>query len=312
MSERQRILITGASGFVGSHIALGAAREGFEVIGVNHTQSLGSELTGHGVTEYKCDLRDERQVDRVISDVEPRAIVHAAALARSEQCESEPEGAKLSNIDSTRFIIAAAKRLHLQPLLLYVSTDLVFDGAPSTTAPFSESDSPLPVSQYARTKHAAEDLVLKNYPNGYILRSALVYGREIGGRQGFLEWLHDGLKRGEPVKLFVDEWRTPVLAEDISAGVCALLKGWGRTQAPPSRVVHMAGPDRLSRYEFGLEFARAYGYEEQLLEGVSQKALETVAPRAPDVSLRSQYFSEILGRLPTDVKKGLQKMRGLD
>jgi len=78
--------------------------------------------------------------------------------------------------------------------------------------------------------------------------------------------------------LFNDEYRSVCGAKSISQGILQLLE-------KTSGVVHLAGKERLSRYDFGLKAISAFGLDPALANAISQKEMKSAAPRPPDVSL---------------------------
>src|SRR5262249_37036036 len=148
---------------------------------------------------------------------------------------------------------------------------------------FNETDPPAPRSHYATTKRATEEHVLSSLSSGTILRLALVYGRRVGDREGFLGWIREGLVKRRPVSLFSDEWRTPVFADDIPRAITTLLHANIPAGAPSVRIFHLGGPERISRFEFGMRYATALGYDHTLLRKVNIAEMPAIPPRAPDV-----------------------------
>src|SRR5207302_4863142 len=100
--------------------------------------------------------------------------------------------------------------------LLFVSTDLVFDGE---HAPYREGDRPAPLSVYGRSKAAAEAAV-RAVPRGVVARVSLLFGPTVVGRPSFFDDQVAALRGRRPLTLFEDEWRTPL---DYSTAARALL-----------------------------------------------------------------------------------------
>ena len=92
-----------------------------------------------------CDLGDARRAAEVIGAIRPDAVIHTQALSDVDRCEREPEAARAQNVDATAHLIRALKRAggtsgrgRRQALVVYVSTDYVFDGTKG--APYIEED----------------------------------------------------------------------------------------------------------------------------------------------------------------------------
>jgi len=135
--EIVKLLITGASGQLGTDLVLSAKKSGHEVIATGHAD---------------LDITDKSLVGRVIDEAKVDAIIHAAAWTAVDACESDPQKAMAVNRDGTANIVAAARESGAR--VIYISTDYVFDGTKPT--PYIESDLPNPQSVYGASKLAGE------------------------------------------------------------------------------------------------------------------------------------------------------------
>jgi len=128
----------------------------------------GGQL-GHALAEVfpeaDARTRDELDVTRPL-DVEPPpdVVLHAAAWTDVDGAEADPEGAAAVNVAGTRNVVG------LGAPVLYFSSDYVFDG--SKGEPYLESDVPMPVSVYGRTKLDGE----REVESGWIVRSSWLFG----------------------------------------------------------------------------------------------------------------------------------------
>lgn len=316
-----RIIVTGATGFIGGHTALELSRSGYDVIAVGGRRPHPQEFVGSTAECVSCDLTDAAAVGELISRFSPDFLIHTAALARTADCERDPVLAEISNTEATANIARSLRDQASSALLIYLSTDLVFDGyLECTPGGFIESDEPRPKSVYSRTKLSGEAAVFKYFENSIVARSCIVYGTPIGGRAGFLNWLVGQFKKGESVDLFADEIRTPVAIWDLTRLIRALVENpkamfdQGRIE-PANRILHVAGKDSCSRYDFGIELAKRFGIDTGLIQKVSQGTASTgqdqpLRPR--DVSLSIARASTLLGYVPDDYRTGISKLRADD
>ena len=223
-----------------------------------------------------AELTDEAALARLLEAVRPDAVVHAAVLGRTDLCEERPDEAERVNA----VLPGALGRLcHTRGLrLVALSTDLVFGGAKA----FVREDDPTgPLSVYGRTKLAGERAVLAACPAAAVARVALVLGRGHGARGTSTEAVAWALRAGRPLRLFTDEYRTPVDPESVADAVARILERGGAGR------FHLGGPERLSRHELGLRVARAFGLPEATVEATRQSEYAGPDRRAPDVSLDS-------------------------
>jgi len=142
--------------------------------------------------------------------------------------------------------------------VVYFSTDYVFDGA---AGPYAEGARPAPLNHYGRSKLEGERRVAASGARFAILRSCLVYGMDPGGSNFFMRVV-ERFRRGEPQPAFLDQFLTPTWAEDLGRAAITL------AEERREGVHHVAGPRLLSRVDYCLELARAYGFSQDLVRPV--------------------------------------------
>lgn len=278
----QRLLVTGACGFLGRTVLFVAAKD-FELHGtVYNTRDavVGAEL-------HRLDLSSRSQVDALFSRLAPHGVIHTAALSSPEACQRDQEASYRANVSATVNVARACARHHVA--LLHVSTDLVFAGL---DAPYAEDDPPDPVSVYGRHKAMAEQEALDAMPEALVVRLPLLFGPAYGTRTGFLAPLAKALTEGVQVRLFTDEYRTPAYSLDTARFMVRML---GRAQG----LLHLGGPRRISRFDFGHLVAKSLGVAHPNIVPSLQREARLAAPRPPDVSLDGSRARR-LGFAPAD------------
>lgn len=275
-------LITGAGGQLGSVLLRKLTRDGEAAMG---TISTGGPAPIVGRAE-RIDLTDFEALGRFVRTVNPRFIVHAAAVTSVDAAWQAPEGARRINVGVTAELGELSREIGCR--LVFLSTDLVFDGA---GAPYVETDTVSPLSVYGRTKAEAERAVL-GVPNSLVLRPALMYGISAVDRPTTFRNQLEALRTGQPLRLFEDEYRTPLWLED-AAKACIETARAGLTG-----VLHIAGPERLSRLEMGRLMARSLGVRGDGIVATRQGDMQTPEPRPPDVSLDCGLYGRHFGHPP--------------
>ena len=304
---KSAILITGASGQLGWRLCRFFCEAGYAVHGVFHTRRPPLP----GVRLIQCDLADQSRRDAL--DLHGyRAVIHAAAIGHPDICEKAPDLARRTNVEATAFL---AERLPVDCRLIFISTDLVFDGLKGC---YIESDPPAAINKYAATKIEAEEAV-KTRAGSVIVRMALLYGPPAAFPGGFTAWMRGRLEAGQEVPLYTDQFRTPVYAGDVAQALRLLIE-----KEPRSSVYHVGGAERVSRWEFGQKYVQVFGYDPRLLRPTkSQTAGEPDAgkpgpgepvagkpvARGQDCSLDSGRFAREFGFRPGSVLDGLQRMK---
>jgi dTDP-4-dehydrorhamnose reductase len=268
---RPKLLITGASGFLGQPLCALAVRK-WSVTGIYHLHPMDIP----GVAAIRADLTDDAQVKGVLAAVNPRAVIHAAAVAQPLACEQHPRSSGVVNVHVPELLAVLCAERKIQ--FLFVSTDLVFDGR---QAPYDESCSSSPLCVYGRQKIQAEAAVIAGYADALVCRLPLMFGAVGHPRRNFTCQMLTAMHHGRPVKLFTDEFRTPV---DFTSAARGLLHVLGRARG----VLHLGGRTRLSRYAMGILLAAQLGVAQSLLEPVSIESLPLGVARSLDCSLDSR------------------------
>jgi len=249
------LLITGSSGYLGGELARRAP------------DATGTYLTAERPGAVRLDVRDADAVARLVAEVRPAAVIHTA------YSEAGDDDARQVNVDGARNVARAAADAGAR--LVHVSTDLVFDG--TLGRPYTEDDEARPIMEYGRQKLAGEEVVREALPSALVVRTSLIYG---GGEPSRHERVVlDAADGATAARFFSDELRSPVQVGDLAAALLAL------AASDASGLLHVAGADGVSRYEFARLVASAAGRDPDALE--SALASEHPDPRPIDCRLDS-------------------------
>jgi dTDP-4-dehydrorhamnose reductase len=289
-----RVLVTGAGGLLGGRLAALLHERGLEVLAAHRLS-----MPPPGPRPVLVELTDTKALARMLDVSRPDAVVHAAAMGRSNRCEERPDEAELVNARLPGALARECRERRLR--LVALSTDLVFGG---DRAFVREDDPPGPLGVYGRTKLAGEEAVLSSCPGAAVVRVALVLGRGHGARATSTESVARALRAGQTVRLFTDEHRTPVDPESVADAVARLL------ECPAAGRFHLGGPERISRHELGLRVARELRLPEAGI--VAGRQADHTGPdrRAADVSLDSGRARRELGWQPRPIDEAIRESRG--
>jgi dTDP-4-dehydrorhamnose reductase len=206
-----RILVTGGSGELGREIRRVARHE--VVAGYNSVPVDGG---------VRVDVRRRGEVEAVVRDVRPDAIIHTAYL----------QSDWVTTADGAANVATAARGIRL----VHVSSDALFSGKDS---PYGEEAVPDPITPYGAAKAAAETAVKAIDPSAVIARTSLIVG---GGR---IERRVRALVEGGPGALYTDNIRCPIHVTDLANALLELL------ESAHSGIAHVGGADAVSRHELG-------------------------------------------------------------
>ena len=292
--RRPRLLVTGASGLLGLNFAVQAAGR-YAVTGVVHH----NELAGVPFEAIQVDLAQPHAAADLLERTRPEVVVHCAALANLEACESQPELAWQMNAAAPAELAAAAAQAGIK--LVHISTDAVFDGQRGN---YSEEDLPNPLGIYARSKLAGEQAVAQANPQAIIARVNF-YGWSLNGTRSLAEFFYRNLSAGKNVNGFTDVHFCPLL---VNALVDLLLK---MIEKDLSGLYHVVSAESLSKYEFGCRIARLFNLDETLITPISWRAGGLQAQRSPDLTMRTAKLAGALGQNLPDQQAGLARFHEL-
>ncbi|QIZ70290.1 SDR family oxidoreductase [Oxynema aestuarii] len=287
----KRLLLTGASGFLGWNLAQVTTKT-WEVFGTYFCHSPSVK----GIESFQIDLRDFQAVKDLFNTVRPEAVIHTAASSQPNFCELHPKESHEINVSATCNLAGLCADRGIP--FVFTSTDLVFNGL---NPPYRELDPVCPVSMYGEQKVMAELGVLERYPEAVVCRMPLMFGEAGPTATSFLQPMLAKLRSGERLRLFVDEFRTPVSGKTAALGLLlALEKGRG--------LLHLGGRESLSRYEFFELAIDVFELNDAAIAPCFQKDVKMAAPRPPDVSLDSSKAVALGYQRPT-IREELEQLR---
>jgi len=263
---KPRIWITGAGGLIGNYLVQIAPKQ-------------APEYEARGLTRGMLDLTDFAAVARAFQAEKPAGVIHCAALSRTPECQSHPESARKINVDATRVLAELAGDIPF----LFFSTDLVFNGE---LGRYDETAAVNPIMVYGETKVSAEEIVLRN-PAHTVVRTSLNAGISPTRDHAINEQLLLAWQAGKTLRLYDDEFRSPIAAEVTARATWELFK----LKLPG--VFHIAGRERLSRWQIGRTLLAAHPEFAGQLEAGSRKE-NTGTPRPPDTSLNCEKIQKLL------------------
>lgn len=265
-SSGQRVWITGVGGLIGNALAKAASV-------VVPTWDI------HGTTGSQVNLLDTLAVEAAFHVIRPDIILHCAAMTNTPRCDREPALARKMNVEVTRHLAQLGASLRF----VFLSTDLVFDGS---RGHYDETDSINPLTVYAETKAEAERFVLAT-PTHTVIRTSLNGGTSPTGDRGFNETMRRTWESGGMLMLFDDEFRCPISADVTARAVWELL-----SHDRPG-LYHIAGSERLSRWQIGQALARRWTHLTPRLQPISRLTYSG-PPRPGDTSLNCAKVQRLL------------------
>ena len=211
------------------------------------------------------DIADRKAGEAVVARERPDALVNCAAVTDVDGCEDKRELAEKVNSRGAAIIADICSEHGIK--LVHISTDYVFDGTKGL--PYTEEDTPNPVSFYGKTKLWGEEQVLAKAPSSLIIRSQWLYGE--GGRHFISKVIEIARERGS-IEVVDDQRGSPTYAKDIAEPLSILI------EKGESGIYHICNDGSCTWYELAQEVFLALGMDIQVT-AVSSQALNRKAAR---------------------------------
>lgn len=289
-----KLLVTGANGFLGFYLCELLLQKGYEVMATGRGPC---RLPFNAMNFSYCsmDLTDENEIRTVVSTYCPDYIIHAAAIGKPDECELNPSLASAINTMGTAFLLKVSGEMGAG--VCYVSTDFVFDGVAGN---YQENSIRKPVNHYGQTKLEAELLIEQFSGNWSIIRTVLVYGKPMSGRDNLLTIVKDKLLKGETYQVVDDQIRTPTYVGDVADGILRII------EQNQQGVFHLSGEDVLTPYDMAIGAANYLQLDASLLIKTSSSNFIQAAKRPLITGLDISKAKQVLGFSPVDFETGLQ------
>lgn len=228
-----KVLVTGVKGQLGYDV-------------VRELQKRGHEAVGVDIDEM--DITDAAAVERVMTEVQPDAVIHCGAYTAVDRAEEDIEICRRVNVDGTENIAKICKKLDCK--MLYLSTDYIFSG--DGERPWEPDDEASPLNAYGQSKYDGE-LALKKYVEKYfIVRISWVFG--INGNNFIKTMLRLGRENGA-VKVVDDQIGSPTYTYDLARLLVDMI------ESDRYGAYHATNEGICSWYEFAKEIFRAAGMD---------------------------------------------------
>lgn len=278
-----KILITGASGFVGTKFYDLLKKEGHDVYGTYFQHQKDNLI--------KIDAEKSHQFWNVIREIRPNIVIHTAGIARTDVCEKDPESAFRINVLGTRDVARACRVFNSK--MVFLSTSHVFSGSNKMYKETDETKHSF--DYYGETKRIAEHLVKEELPDkSIIIRSELLLGYNPEGSSHLVEQAING-----DLKLKYNKLRQPLILEDLLSGVQNLVENnrYG--------IFHIAGRETISYKDLLERMGEMAGTKLKLASEYDQTLHESVlldTSKATALGIRSRNLDEIFSTLEGQLK----------
>ncbi|KDR80310.1 hypothetical protein GALMADRAFT_242662 [Galerina marginata CBS 339.88] len=275
-----KVVVTGASGVLGSAVFSAFKNAGFDVIGLANSRP--------GDSYKKLDLTAQDEVDAFFTNLKPDWVIHCAAERRPDIAEKDPMAAQRLNAEVPRHLASLSKTLRFK--LVYISTDYVFDG---TSPPYTPSSLTNPIQLYGKSKRDGEIAILGiDGARVIVLRVPVLYGPAPKNSDSAINVLLDVVQdqSGKTYKMDHYATRFPTNVLDI-ADFLVRLAGL-KNPIPP--ILHYSSDEPFTKYEICLTFAKILGLpHKHIIPDADPPTGEAVTTRPRDCHLYTKETEDL-------------------
>ncbi len=228
----QSILVTGASGFVGSRF-VSAMRERFALFTPSHAA---------------FDITSPENIARYMEENRPDVVLHLAALSNTGYCEEHPEESFRVNVEGVTNLAAAAARYGSK--FVFFSSDQIYNGN-AERGLLSEDIATAPENHYGRHKKQAEEEALQHCPDTVALRATWMYDTPREGmptHANFVVNIQRAIAEKASLHFATREFRGITWTEEVIANL-------PHTFALPGGIYNFGAENTLNTYETALAYA---------------------------------------------------------
>ena len=283
----KKLLIIGNSGLLGNRvIEIGKSR--FETFGTYSKHKM------KGSNSHPLNSVDRNAVFMLIEEINPDFVIDTHALTNLDYCETHNEEAWAVNVEGSKNIAEASEKINAK--YVFLSTDNVFDGKKEK---YVETDEVNPLNYYGKAKVAVEKKLSALNMDYLVIRTSVLYGIGGRGKESFAAWLLSRLKNGEKTKIVTDQCNNPTFTDSHAEFILKLC------EKNEKGIFHVTGKNCVSRYEFSLKIADAFGFDRNLILPITSLELGQIAKRPRIVNLSVEKAEKAAGLTIPELEEGI-------
>lgn len=244
-----KILVLGGNGMLGSQLVE-------DLKSLNDVYTIGRTKCINSKNHFEIDINNAQSLSFFLKENYFELVINSAAIIDHVECETNPEDCLRINALINKTLLDST---HHETKIIYISTDAVFSDKNKERLPSSCTS---PQSLYGLSKDFAEKILL----NSEEIRNFLIIRTTIVGfnfkKKGFIEWIVNSLMNNKEITLFEDVIFNPISIYNLSAKIQYILN---REQIKRN-IIHLNGTEAISKYKFGLSFAKETGLNHELIK----------------------------------------------
>ncbi len=283
----KKILILGSSGLTGTRL--------ISLLKNYHVFTTYYSKKNHG-NDIHLDVLSYESLQNAFELSVPDIVINLTGVYNNlEFCEQNKELSMNVNCNALRSISKLANQF--DSFLVTISTDQVFDGSKGN---YKESDKTCPINYYGKTKAEGEKIVQNIAKKYCIIRTSMLWGKN-KTRKTFSEFILDEIKNKNKLKLIINQFTTPTYLENFCKMFTEVI------EKEISGVIHLSGPEKLSRYEFGIKILESADIDKEKIIASKRNEFSFGKYMPKDTSLNTDKAKKLLRFNPEEVKISIGK-----
>ncbi|KAG0130381.1 RmlD-like substrate binding domain-containing protein [Tuber indicum] len=287
MSEKV-VVVTGGTGQLGRQCVKAFEGAKWKTIGTGFSRANPPAI-------LKVDLGNAGEVAGLLEEVKPKVVVHCAAERFPDKCDADPEGVKRLNIQASNSL--AQECANRDIILIYISTDYVFDGKPGA-APYEADAATNPANFYGETKLAGEQAVLSAWRKSVVFRIPVLYGEVEESKESAVNVLLDMvLNKAGKERVEMDHWsiRYPTNTSDVARVLKDVAERYTAADDIDSlpKVLQFSSEDRMTKYEICQRLSEIAGLSINHIVGNDKEDPSVAVMRPYDCHLSTKALKEL-------------------
>lgn len=258
-----KVLVTGVKGQLGYDVVKELEKRGMEAVGVDIDE---------------MDITDAQNVEKVLKETAPDAVIHCAAYTAVDAAEEQEDICRRVNADGTRNIAKVCRELDIK--MIYISTDYVFNG--QGTRPWEPEDERQPLNVYGQTKYEGELAVQELLEKYFIVRIAWVFG--VNGKN-FIKTMLRLAETNKRITVVNDQYGSPTYTYDLARLLVDMIltEEYG--------VYHATNEGICTWYEFACEIFKQAGIDMEVVP-VTAAEYQAKAKRPENSRMSKEKLAE--------------------
>ena len=280
-----KVLIIGANGMLGKELTT-ELEKNMDVYGFMLEDDRRPRFS-------KCDITDRVGTIKSIERINPKIVVHTAAMTDVDGCESNRAEAMRVNFEGTKNVVDGCR--HVKALMVYVSTDFVFSG--NKKEPYIETTLPHPINVYGESKLLGEFYVRDQSSSYLIIRTAWLFG--IHG-SNFMSKILAKARESKELQVVCDQKGSPTHTRDLARAIHVAIQkiSRGESKEAINTIYHAANNGAVTKYEIACELLKQANLADVKVVPIESSELEGlghVAKRPANSVLNSSRFERTFG-----------------